>query len=169
MLIGASAGGHLALLAGLTRPKDGLDGPMPGGPSPAGPAPTDDESPPVSAVVNIVGPADFRRRDWPEASEKMLVDFLGDRQAVPQAYIEASPVTYARSEGPPVLSFYGTNDNLVPYSQAVRLEEVLQAAGERSQLVTLEGKDHGGDWTAEDWRQVMLKTFVFLGQAFTPK
>jgi acetyl esterase/lipase len=154
---GASAGGHLALLAGLTLPKDNLEG--------AGGVGADQSSQ-VCAVVNFFGPTDLARDGWLPLVDKMIVDFLGGaRESIPQTYVAASPMTYIHKGGPPVLTIHGTKDPLVPYSQATLLHEALQKAGESSQLETIEGKGHG-DWPPEVWAQVMEKIKTFLGDAF---
>jgi dipeptidyl aminopeptidase/acylaminoacyl peptidase len=61
-----------------------------------------------------------------------------------------SPLTYVRGGLPKVLHVHSRRDEVVPYEQSTRLHEALQAAGNASQLVSL---DHGGHSTA-DWNAV---------------
>ena len=85
--MGQSAGGHLALLLGLTEPGDGFEG---DGGHP-------EQSSKVQAVVNLMGPTDLTQPGWPAPTEKMLADLLGGgRDKVPAAYRAASPAAYVR-------------------------------------------------------------------------
>jgi len=145
--IGDSAGGHLALLLGLMDPKDGLEG---NGGNRA-------VSSKVQAVVNIYGPVDLRT--WhvlPEAeaaaaqafgksSEMMLADFIGTSDRTAALMAQASPVTYVNAGDPPILTFHGTKDQLVPFDQATTLQAALEKAGVTQKLVPLEGGGHGLD------------------------
>ncbi len=134
-IAGESAGGHLALLAGLTRPEDGLEGEVAAG------APSSE----VQAVVNVFGPTDLAAlaRDNP-MTRPILVVLLGAAPEVaPERYREASPVTYVRKDGPPVLTIHGTADGLVPVSQARRLDQAMKQAGARHSLTILYGSGHG--------------------------
>jgi acetyl esterase/lipase len=139
--LGMSAGGHLALLLGLTDSRDGLEG---DGGHP-------EQSSKVQAVVNVMGPTDLARPGWPEATEKMLADLLGGgRDRLPAAYWSASPMAYVRPNAPPVLTIHGTKDALVPYEQAQFLHAALLQAGVTSRLEPLQDKGHAYDWTPED-------------------
>ncbi len=156
---GASAGGHLALLLGFTDARDGLEGK--GGSA--------DQSSKVQVVVNIFGPTDATPKEWPEIVEKMFVDVLGgSRDQVPELYKQFSPLTYLRKPSPPVLTFHGTKDPLVPYQQAKRLDKALRDVGGVSQLETIEGKGHG-DWSSEDWKLVLKTTLEFLDKHLKAK
>lgn len=131
--IGGSAGGHLALMLGLLNPADGMQGDGGNGDQPSK----------VQAVVNFFGPVDLARDEWPPVTEKMLVEFLaGKRSEIPDRYVAASPIHYIDAGDPPVLTFHGTKDPLVPYHQAELLHEALQAAGVFSQLESRPGQGH---------------------------
>jgi acetyl esterase/lipase len=138
--IGGSAGGHLVLMLGLTTRADGLEGK--GDLTPEQAAMTSD----VQAVVNVFGPTDLTRRDWEPAVEQLLVEFLGgkleDRRS---EYKAASPLSYLRKDGPkpPILTFHGTKDNIVPFVHATRLAETCKAVGLSHELVTMTGDGHG--------------------------
>lgn len=62
---------------------------------------------------------------------------LGDR------WEEISPLQHVRPDLPPTIIFHGTADKVVPYANAVAFEKAMKAAGNRCQLVTLEGEGHG--------------------------
>jgi acetyl esterase/lipase len=158
-VVGASAGGHLALLLGFTGPKDGFEGK--GGNA--------DQSSQVQVVVNWMGPTDLTG-DWPALTDKMITDLIGsDRAKGSDAFKAASPLTYIHKGAPPVLTFHGTKDALVPYDQAKRLDAALRDAGVESQLETLEGKGHGVGLTAEDVVRMVNVSTDFLDKHLKPK
>src|SRR6185437_11314624 len=64
---GFSAGGHLAMMLGVTGPADGLEGDAPPG--------SPDTR--IKAVVNYFGPTDLGATDIPEVSRPLVRDFLG--------------------------------------------------------------------------------------------
>ena len=99
--IGFSAGAQLALMLGLTKPSDGLEGEC----GNAG------YSSSVQAVVNQSGPTDliaYFRETFPNF---YAVDLLGGTpEQVPEQYKRASPLTYIRSDSPPILTIHGDSD-----------------------------------------------------------
>lgn len=118
--IGFSAGGHLALMLGVTGPSDGLEGDVAAG------APDTR----LKAVVNYFGPTDLAAKDIPDVSKPLVRDFLGaTAEEKPELAAKASPRTYVSSDDPPILTFQGTRDPLVPFTQAIELAEAMTAAG----------------------------------------
>jgi acetyl esterase/lipase len=151
--LGFSAGAHLALLLGVTEAKDGLEGE--GG--------NPEQSSRVQAVVNISGPTDLTRPDWPNGTRLLLADFLGgSREQLPALYRAASPVVYVHRGAPPVLTIHGTEDPVVPYEQAQLLHAALRKARVRSKLTSLHGKDHGDTWSAKDQQRNAAAILAFL-------
>jgi acetyl esterase/lipase len=134
-ICGESAGGHLALLAALTQPKDGLDGEVPAG------APSSE----VQAVANIFGPTDLTAlaEDNPVTKPGLVILMGAVPELMPEAYKKASPVTYARRDAPPILTIHGSADSLVPVSQAKRLDAALKRTGAKHTLLILHGAGHG--------------------------
>lgn len=140
---GASAGGHLSLLVGLSTREDGLDG---------------DEgnlshSSRVQAVVNIFGPTDLSRC---YATSPGAVGFLkglcnGTPESAAAMYRSGSPITYVTADDPPVLTLHGDKDALVPVEQAILLDERMKAVGAKHELKVLKDQGHGfqGDAQAE--------------------
>jgi acetyl esterase/lipase len=153
--LGFSAGAHLALLLGLTEAQDGLEG---DGGNP-------EQSSRVQAVINISGPTNLMRPDWPDTTRLLLADFLGGpREQLPGLYRAASPVAYVHHGAPPVLTIHGTADAVVPYEQAQLLHSALRKARVRSQLTTLHGKGHGDNWSDKEQQRNAAAILAFLDQ-----
>ncbi len=132
--IGFSAGGHLALMLGVTGPADGLEGDVSAG------APDSR----VKAVVNYFGPTDLAAKDIPDISKPLVKDFLGGSpQDKPEAAAKASPLTFVSKDDAPVLTFQGTKDPLVPFTQAIKLAEAMSSAGVPGRVELLVGAQHG--------------------------
>lgn len=159
-VLGGSAGGHLALLLGLTEPKDGLEGE--GG--------WREQSSKVQAVINLMGPVDLSRPGWPEATEHMIADFVGGSRAKAfEAYRSASPFTYIHRGAPPILTIHGTKDGLVPFDQAQLLHSSLRTAGVTTWLEPMKDKGHGGDWNSDDLKRCVGVVEDFLAQNLTAR
>jgi acetyl esterase/lipase len=139
--IGFSAGGHLALMLGVTGPNDGLEGDVPAG------APDSR----VKAVVNYFGPTDLAAKDIPAVSRPLLKDFLGgEAKDKPDVAAKASPITFVSKDDAPVLTFQGTKDPLVPYNQAIKLADAMNTAGVAGRVELLIGAQHGWGGTELD-------------------
>jgi acetyl esterase/lipase len=151
--MGFSAGGHLALMLGLTDPDDGFDTDVPaGGPNTR-----------VQAVVNYFGPTDLAADDIPDVSLPLVRDFLGGTaKEKPDLARQASPLTYVTSDDPPVLTFQGTRDPLVPYTQALKLADALTAAGDKGRVELILGGGHGNDWGAVELDRTFEQSAEFL-------
>lgn len=156
--VGASAGGHLSLMLGLTGPDDGLEGDVP----------SDAPSSKVQAVVNYFGPTDLAASDIPEVSKPLVRDFLGGSPLEKfDAARKASPLTYVTPDDPPVLTFQGTRDPLVPYNQALRLAEAQTEAGVPGRVELFVGAGHG--FGGPDGAHTAAVAFAFLDRYLKPK
>jgi acetyl esterase/lipase len=145
---GESAGGHLAALAALTGDDPAL----------AGTEGILEGSDAVQAGIVWYGPSNLlsmaaqnhpqgvQDHDAPESPESRLVG--GPVQQLPAESAAASPVTYARAGGPPLLLVHGDDDRVVPEGQSRELHERLAALGARVELEIVPDADHcfaGGD------------------------
>jgi acetyl esterase/lipase len=131
---GASAGGHLSLLVGLTDPASGLEGDS-GNP---------DQSSRVQAVVNVFGPTDMANCFEKSLGAWVVRLFMGGTPAeVGERYQVASPLTYVSKDDPPVLTLHGDQDAIVPVEQARVMDEKMKATGASHTLVVFEGQGHG--------------------------
>lgn len=143
VLTGDSAGGHLALITGMLPPGNAFDHRCP----------TDDNvrwtqgAEPqikVAAIINWFGITDVAELiDGPDVKH-YAVEWFGSLPNRMELARQVSPITYVRAGLPPIITFHGDQDALVPYTQAVRLHAALDKAGVPNQLVTLHGAGHGG-------------------------
>jgi acetyl esterase/lipase len=162
--LGDSAGGHLSLLLGLVDPKDGMEGDGGHAKYPSK----------VQAVVNYYGPADLRTWKPTEAgelifraaskgergSDHILQDVVGTKDRKSKAMARFSPIIYIDAKDAPVLTFHGSNDPLVPISQANELHAALKKAKVPEKLVILKDKGHG--WGGADKVMTDKETVAFL-------
>jgi acetyl esterase/lipase len=149
---GSSAGGHLALMLGLTAGVRRFEGT--GGNA--------DQPSSVRCVVNYFGPTDFTRVYGKSKSEPVLVPFLGGNlQQERFRHIESSPLYWVTPAAAPTLSIQGTEDDHVPHEQAVWITERLRAAGVEASLLSIGGAGHGFTGRdAEMTRTAMLAFFA---------
>ncbi len=141
VVTGDSAGGHLALMVGLT-PKQAKLGP-PGK---------------VAAVINWYGITDVQdqlegehRRDY---AVTWVPESLPDRQEISR---RVSPRSWVRKDAPPVLSIHGDADPVVPYEHGVDLTKELRSVGADAELLVVHQGEHGNfppEETARLWQQI---------------
>ena len=127
-LWGFSAGGYLALLAGLTEGVEELAGSV---------GPHTDASAHVSAICSYYGTADFR-----SISPSVPWDYLGSNDIDFAAF--ASPVSHVTEDDPPVFLLHGQRDQYLPVAQAETLYALLQEASVPSELLIVRGAMHAG-------------------------
>jgi acetyl esterase/lipase len=124
VLLGASAGAHLALLQAYKY-----------------------ESPRVRAVIDFFGPADLismYNHPWHPLVTYALQMVTGSTPHTnPSIYKNSSPVEFINKASAPTLIFHGAQDQVVDVSQSKGLYERLQAAGVPSQLVVYPRQQHG--------------------------
>jgi acetyl esterase/lipase len=156
--MGGSAGGHLSLLLGVMDAKDGLEG--------SGGWP--DQSSKVQAVVNYFGPTDLTQTDFDEKIQPLLVDFIGGPLAERRMdYEKASPVSYLDPKDAPTLSFHGTKDNIVPFTQAELFDKAFKGKMGIHRLEVMTDKGHG--WGGKDLEHTQKMTVEFFDQKLKGK
>ncbi|MHB8767267.1 MAG: alpha/beta hydrolase [Deferrisomatales bacterium] len=134
-LVGASAGGHLALLAA------------------AG------ENAGVAAVVALYPPV---RLDRPELSA--TVRQLFGREPDREALERASPLYRVTAAFPPTLLLHGTGDDVVPWEDSAELHGALRRAGVDAELELFEGQPHAFDTDPALGRRCVERMVKFLGR-----
>lgn len=137
--VGVSAGGHLAMLAGLVGAE--LEGEV--GDHGA-------ESSQVDVVVNYFGASDFilRSQTQPGATEpkgsvvhKLLGSSVAEDEALAKA---ASPVFHVGEDSPPLFVIHGAKDPQVKVDQAYRMSEKYREIGCQVEVEILAEGGHGG-------------------------
>jgi len=138
VLMGNSAGGHLALTTGVIPASESLDSLCPG-----------TEELKVAAIINWYGITDVNELLAGPNVRNFAVAWLGGMSNRDEIAKRISPLTYVRAGLPPIISIQGDADPTVPYSQNVRLHQALDKAGVRNEFVTVPGGKHGGFSDAE--------------------
>lgn len=129
---GASGGGHLASLLGLTGPEDGFDVGL-----------HLDQSSTVQAVVDMFGPTDLNDFDDAAPLGRLMARIsFGSSTEVRAA---ASPINHVRPDAPSFLILHGTDDTTVVPRQSTRLARRLEAADVPTTLIEVQGAEHGLD------------------------
>ncbi len=153
-VLGDSAGGHLALLAGLSADTD------------------QGEHLPIKAIVNYYGMVDFTQWRLTALMQRLvtvgtgsppdmvLTNLFGTADRTAPIMMAASPVTYIDAKDPPVLTFHGQLDPLIPLHQAQILHAALRKAGVAEQLVTLPAASHGWGGAERDRTDVAMLHFL---------
>jgi acetyl esterase/lipase len=132
VLVGSSAGAHLALMAALAPPSAGFDGLCPG-----------NEPMAVAAVVNFFGVVDVAELIAPPHPRDFAVGWIGTAPDAAARAARVSPIGYVAKGAPAVLTLHGDADPVVPYSQATRLHAALDRVGAPNRLVPIHGGRHG--------------------------
>jgi len=151
VVIGGSAGAHLAMLAAYGWHKNGN-------------APDSLTSSPINrkirAVVDLYGPTDLTA---PYARENYMVErlFAHKYSETPGLYAEASPINYVSKTAPPTLILHGTSDSLVPVGQAELLKQKLDSLDIPNVYRPLPGWPHTMDLVkrVNDYCEVAMQDF----------
>ncbi|MGZ3923583.1 MAG: prolyl oligopeptidase family serine peptidase [Flavisolibacter sp.] len=124
ILLGASAGAHMALLQAYKYP-----------------------SPKVLAVVDFFGPTnmvDLYNFYSSNSNDQVLFQLLmsGTPQSNPALYQQSSPINFVTSQSCPTIIFHGTADVVVPLSESVDLKNKMSSLGVRNQMTTYPNVGH---------------------------
>jgi acetyl esterase/lipase len=133
VVMGGSAGGHLALMAGLLGNNHLFDNNCKGV-----------EKIKVAAIIDKYGITDVW--DWaygPNLTSKSATRWLGDK-AKDEAFAKSvSPMSYVTKDSPPIFIVHGDADPIVPYQQSQALHKKLNELGVKNEFITVQGGLHG--------------------------
>ena len=143
VLLGASAGGHLALLQGFKY---------------ASPVK-------VKAIIDFFGPTDmtdlYNNPASPLIPSSSIALIVGGTPTTnPAIYQQSSPVNFVTAQSPPTIILQGGLDQLVSPSQSVALKNKLQTMGVVNQYVFYPLENHG--WTGSNLTDSFNKIDAFL-------
>ena len=140
VLLGVSAGAHLALLQAYKN-----------------------TAPKIAAVIDFFGPTDLTgmyNKPWNPMIPYLLESLIGGTpQTNTAAYYNASAINFIDVSTPPTLVFHGKRDNIVNLSQSQLLYQKLQQAGVPAKMVLYDA-GHGwyGDILADSFDKI--KSFL---------
>ncbi|MBV8819132.1 MAG: alpha/beta hydrolase [Acidobacteriaceae bacterium] len=140
---GFSAGGHLALMAGMATPESGF------GPTTR-----------FAGIIDFYGIADVAAAL--EQKSDFAVQWIAAAPEPMQLAKQLSPINYVRKDVPPVLIVHGDQDHVVPFAQSVQLNAALKKAGAKSELITVSGAQHG--FTPAQQAEIWPPIFKWLEQ-----
>lgn len=135
-VFGASAGGHLSLVLGTAS--DNGD--------PNGKEDFLKESDRVASVVAYFPPVDLRpitRGVNPPAPKDGKPERFPALNFEKEKAPDYSPIVHVSPDDPPTLLIHGDKDELVPISNSRVIYEAFQKNNVKTQLITIEGADHG--------------------------
>jgi acetyl esterase/lipase len=145
VLMGASAGGHLALVAGLLENDHRFDTNCP-----------TKERVKVRAIVDKYGITNVGT--WPSKSgAQWLGPHAGDEMFIQSV----SPLYLVKKTSPPTFIVHGDADPTVAYSQSVDLHDKLVKTGIKTEFLTVPGGLHG-KFPAEENKRVNDAIMKFL-------
>jgi len=157
-IAGASAGGHLAALVGVTNGHQDLEGTV---------GEHLKESSKVSAIIDLYGPTNFLT-----ILEQSTPHGLGVRIPALQLLLRkqpeddptlaklASPVYHVDKDDPPLLLIHGVQDPQVPISQSLELHGVYKSKGQNAHLHMIYGGVHGGPPFYDSQRIELMDRFL---------
>ncbi len=150
--MGGSAGGHLALMLGLTAGVAEFEGT----------GPNRDQSSSVNCVVNYFGPTDFTQSysKSVDAAEVLPLFLGGDLDHNRAHHQRASPLNWVTPSASPVLSIHGTKDPYVAYEHSLWITDRLLAAAVDAEMETIPGAGHG--FQGADAERAEARAFAYF-------
>lgn len=131
VLMGTSAGAHLALMAATIDASEGLD------PAECGPAPR------AAAVIDFYGPTDLRPQSLGAWNSPSIGKWVGEGEVGAAMAARMSPITRVRAGLPPVFIVHGDADPVVPLAASTALKAALDRVKVPTELHVVPGGVHG--------------------------
>jgi len=145
---GGSAGGHLALLAGLLQNDNRFDGDY-----------KKVTGYTIAAIIDKYGPTDLSSDV--AVKGKSVRNWLGSYADNVKQRESVSPIYYVKKTSPPIYIVHGDSDPTVPYQQSVDLKKKLDELGVKNEFKTIPGGVHG-KFTKEQNAEVSKEVAIFL-------
>jgi len=131
VVMGSSAGAHLALLVGMLGTKSDIDL------SACGPVPR------AAAIIDFYGPSDLRPESLGAWRSPSITKWIGEGPHASALAARMSPLTLVRKGQPPVFIVHGDADDVVPIQSSQLLKAALDKAGVPSEFHIVPGGGHG--------------------------
>ncbi|MDO6758927.1 alpha/beta hydrolase [Tamlana sp. 2_MG-2023] len=146
VVMGGSAGAHLALMTGLLGNDTTFDSNC-----------KYSGNIKVAAIIDKYAPTDLTILHKVGSSKEWLSGNYLDRDFV----ASVSPLYYITKDSPPIIIVHGDKDPTVPYSQSVKLYKKLQENHVKSEFITIKNGKHGG-FSKSQKTYFTKKLWVFL-------
>ena len=143
VVTGGSAGGHLALMVGMTPKKAKLGKPAK-----------------IAAVINFYGITDVGDQLQGPNMRTYAVTWVPEQDGRFALADRVSPKTYVRRGLPPVLTLHGDKDQTVPYEHGTKITKALRDVGNDAELITVVDGRHG--FPPEKMKELQVQIFEFL-------
>ncbi len=143
VVTGGSAGGHLALMVGMTPASAGLGKPVK-----------------VRAIVNFYGITDVDAQLHGAGRRAYATTWVPDGPDRTALARRLSPMTYVRKDVPPVLTIHGDADATVPHEHGANLTKALKKAGAVTEMIIVPQGPHGFPPATQE--VLYPKIFAFL-------
>jgi acetyl esterase/lipase len=137
LVTGASAGGHLALMVGMTP-----------------------ESVKIAGVIDFFGIADMADQLVGPNAREYAAQWIPEQPNRMELARQMSPMTYVRKGLPPILALHGDADPVVPYEQSVNLTKAIKSTGGDAELITVPLGKHG--FTPQQMDELWPQIFKWL-------
>ena len=148
VVMGGSAGGHLALMAGLLQNDHTFDG-----------AYKNVTGYSIKAIIDKYGPTDLSMPEF--GKYKSLVAWLGSQADNIKFRESVSPIFYVKKTSPPIFIVHGDADPVVPYQQSIILKDKLEKLGVKNVFLSMPGGGHG-KFTPEQKIELSAAIITFL-------
>ncbi len=148
VIMGGSAGGHLALMAGLLQNDNKFDG-----------AYKNVTGYSIKAIIDKYGPTDLSVPEF--GKYKSLVAWLGTQADNIKFRESVSPIFYVKKTSPPIFIVHGDADPVVPYQQSILLKDKLEKLGVKNVFLSMPGGGHG-KFTPEQKSELSAAIITFL-------
>lgn len=165
VIAGASAGGHLAALVGVSNQVDDLEGTV---------GQHAETSSQVSAIVSFYGASNLQTilsQSTPHGLSvrvpALQLLLAGQPSDQPELARLASPVAHVDRDDPPLLLIHGDQDPQMPINQSHELHGVYKSVGCESTFHVVHGGAHGGRGFYED--EMIDIVHSFLRDALSPE
>ena len=150
VVMGGSAGGHLALMTGLLANDHRFDNNC-----------NDVKDMKVAAIIDKWGITDV----WAWAyccKSHSAQNWLGDRKADEAFAKTVSPMTYLKKTSPPIFICHGDADSTVPMEESIALHDKLIQLGVKTELMIVPHAGHSLSGAKDQLKVMDEKILVFL-------